>query len=202
MLPRPLAPPAHRHREHFYSPATSCHSPPQEGPSLCILWVKTGTAALLLITEPWEAGIIWVGTMNKPSVATETPSLAKSLSQPRDASARSSTGPDPSPCLGGAANTHHLLDQPRWISTGRAWQPWLPACCWILQCLIRAQHSLQPPHPLPGILPGGPSTSDLCQIWLEPATECNQRPGSPAGSWGGWQGAGTPRDPSAGVTPL
>ncbi|XP_038015327.1 uncharacterized protein LOC119710405 [Motacilla alba alba] len=29
-LPRPLAPPDHRHPEYFYSLATSCHSPPQE----------------------------------------------------------------------------------------------------------------------------------------------------------------------------
>lgn len=51
-LPRPLAPPAHWHREYFYFLAASCHSPPQEGPSLRILWAKAGTAALLLTTEP------------------------------------------------------------------------------------------------------------------------------------------------------
>lgn len=81
---------------------------------------KTGQQLCRSSQNP--AGTIWVGTMNKPPVATEAPSLAKSLSQLSDASARSSTGSEPSPRLGGAANTHHLLDQPRWISTRRAWQ--------------------------------------------------------------------------------
>lgn len=74
-------------------------------------------------------------TMHKPHpVPAETPSPAKLGSAPLQASEK-------------LQNTRHRSDWPRWTSASRAQQPQPPPhCCGILQCLVRAQPSPQPPR--------------------------------------------------------
>lgn len=103
---------------------------------------------------------------------------------PRHAPAmpRQGAAPDPAPLRASEElqTAPHRQDQPRWMgASGARWPP-PPARRRIPQRLRRAQPSPQPPFSWER-----PSTSDLCQIWLKPASERNQTRASPGWAMGG-----------------